>query len=163
MLLRSATQPSKDYAVDYKSLEQLFKRWGDEALSSPHAARESASAEQAVAQLSGTAVSIAFLNDFYTSCVELIPGGSEMTTKEVVELIIKPAMKLQPRFSWADRLPRAVGKPVAVRTEVVPVAVRFGADRSRCPAFTVRLARVRKSFQPARSQSNSAFSGRRGF
>ncbi len=55
-------------------------RWGD-AAGAAAPVRDAADEEAVVQLLAGTAISLAFLADFYATCVEPIAGGSAMTTK----------------------------------------------------------------------------------
>jgi hypothetical protein len=58
-------------------------------------------------------VSLAFLCDFYERCVLPVPGGTVLTTKQVVEHVIKPATKENGTCDFASLVPGAIGTPVA--------------------------------------------------
>lgn len=66
------------------------------------------------AQLARTAVSLAFLREFYSACVVPLEHGAgrELTVKESVELVVMPAAAAR-RCSWAALAPAAFGPPLA--------------------------------------------------
>ncbi len=67
----------------------------------------------AVERVAACAVSLAFLSDFYTRCVaQLERGGPLLTTKDVVERVIKPATQATAgSCNFASLMPGAVAPP----------------------------------------------------
>jgi WD40 repeat protein len=64
-------------------------------------------------RVAATAVSLAFLREFYERCVAPLPGGAALTTKQVVTDLIMPATAARGAPSFASLVPRAVSRPTA--------------------------------------------------
>jgi hypothetical protein len=72
-----------------------------------------AASARGLERVASTAVSLAFLRDFYERCVAPLPGGEALTTKQVVDQVILPATKDSGACNFASLVPGAVGLPTA--------------------------------------------------
>ena len=72
----------------------------------------SSGSEAALERVATAAISLAFLLDFYDTCVATLADGAALTTKEVVTNIIMPATQ-DLRCSFVQLVPAAVAKPTA--------------------------------------------------
>jgi hypothetical protein len=93
-------------------------------------------ASHGLERVAATAVSLAFLCDFYQRCVAPLPGGEALTTKQVVERVIMPATASTKR-SFASLVPGAVHRPTAFASHA------FGN------AFSLLVAALRAHFADA--------------
>ena len=68
----------------------------------------------AVERVAACAVSLAFLSDFYVRCVApLERDGAPLSTKDVVERLVKPATQANAARNFASLVPGAVRRPTA--------------------------------------------------
>ena len=88
-------------------LDQLLARWGPRA--GDAAPQETV---RSVEDVAGCAVSLAFLLDFYDTCIRPVEtaNSERLTTKAVVETMIKPATRDR-RCHFAQLVPKAVRAP----------------------------------------------------